>query len=63
VNQARLVVQLTPTIEQLLPQPLPTASGRVPLRGLLSDLGAAPSDQDIVDVQRDMWSSFRDEAA
>ena len=60
VDQARLVVRLAPKVEWLLTQvesTLPPIS-RVPLRGLLSDLGTAPSAEEIDQVQQEMWSPF-----
>lgn len=59
IDQARLIARLAPTIEQILPSSLVSEqTARLPLRGLLTDLGMAPSDNDIVDVQREMWSTF-----
>ncbi len=60
VDQARLAVRLAPKVEWLLHQveaAMPTIQ-RVPLRGLLSDLGMAPSAEEIDQVQEEMWSSF-----
>jgi hypothetical protein len=62
-DQARLIVRLAPTIEQLLVHAQPTSgASRLPLRGLLADLGPAPSDSDITDVQREMWATFPSDA-
>ena len=65
VDQARLVVRLAPKVEWLLMQVESTFPplSRIPLRGLLSDLGTAPSAEDIDRVQQEMWSTIvRDEA-
>lgn len=58
VDQARLVVRLAPKVEQFLSQvdEEGTSQARQPLRGLLSDLGSAPSTEDIDEVQQEMWS-------
>ena len=62
-DQARLIASLAPTIEQLLnriEQPT-VVPERSPLRGLLADLGSAPSDADITEVQQEMWKAFAGE--
>lgn len=63
MDQARLVVRLTPTVERLLEQVEPIASSlpRRSLRGLLADLGPAPSAEEIDAVQREMWATFTQE--
>ena len=60
MDQARLVARLAPTVERLLEQVEPIASSlpRRPLRGLLADLGPAPSAEEIDAVQREMWTTF-----
>lgn len=59
VDQARLIARLAPTIEQILTQRQTSMlAERPPLRGLLADLGPAPSDVDITEVQREMWTTF-----
>lgn len=60
IDQARLVVRLAPKMEGLLAQVEATTSAlpRKPLRGLLADLGPAPSAAEIDGVQREMWASF-----
>lgn len=58
VDQARLVMRLAPAIEQTLSHPTSDVSNRTPLRGLLSDLGRAPSDAEITEAQHEMWSTF-----
>lgn len=63
VDQARLIVRLAPTMEHMLTQPqLSTETARPRLRGLLADLGPAPSDTDITETQREMWATFPSEA-
>lgn len=60
VDQVRLVARLTPTIERVVGQlesSVPSVP-RVPLRGLLADLGPAPSAEEIDEVQREMWATF-----
>lgn len=57
-DQARLIASLAPTLEHLLDrieQPIAVPE-RSPLRGLLTDLGSAPSDADIMEVQQEMWN-------
>jgi hypothetical protein len=39
----------------------PAERPRAPLRGLLADLGPAPSAEEIDEVQREMWASFSEE--
>lgn len=64
VDQARLIAQLAPSIEHVL---TPARTGgnavRSSLRGLLHDLGSAPSDDDISAVQHEMWATFANEAS
>ena len=59
-DQARLVVRLAPKVEWLLNQIEPTIQPmtRVPLRGLLTDLGTAPSAEDIDEAQQEMWPAL-----
>ena len=65
IDQVRLVARLAPKVEWMVQQietttpPLP----RKPLRGLLADLGPAPSAEEIDDVQREMWATFAEEQA
>lgn len=57
-DQARLFVRLAPIVEQLLAElPTSASAARPPLRGLLADLGPAPSDADIAEVQQEMWAN------
>lgn len=57
VDQARLIARLAPLMEHLVPQQQPS-TGRPPLRGMLADLGVAPSDSDLRTIQREMWATF-----
>lgn len=61
VDQARLVARLAPAMERLVEQIDHTAAERprAPLRGLLADLGPAPSAEEIDEVQREMWGRLR----
>jgi hypothetical protein len=63
VDQARLVVRLAPNVEVFLNQVEGSNASRShpPLRGLLSDLGAAPSSDDIDEVQQEMWATVGQE--
>lgn len=63
VDQARLVARLAPAMERLVEQidHAPAERPRTPLRGLLADLGPAPSAEEIDEVQREMWASFSEE--
>lgn len=59
VDQARLIARLAPTIEQVVAvSPASEPATLPPLRGLLADLGTAPSASDITDIQHEMWSDF-----
>ncbi len=60
VDQARLVARLAPMVEQALDQTAgqAVASAREPLRGLLADLGPAPSAEEIDEVRREMWAAI-----
>jgi hypothetical protein len=55
-DQARLVERLAPTIVRALTgaQSMPRRS----LRGILADLGPAPSAEDIDEARREAWSNF-----
>ena len=54
-DQARLIGLLAPLLAEAVGEP---KGERRPLRGLLADLGAAPSAEDIDDVRREMWASL-----
>jgi hypothetical protein len=58
IDQARLIARLIPVMEKFLDHVDTSTSPRMPLRGLLADLGPAPSAEDIVEVQQEMWASF-----
>ncbi|MEZ4632533.1 MAG: hypothetical protein R2880_17785 [Deinococcales bacterium] len=56
-DQIRLIARLAPKVKWILEQVesttlLPTHK---PLRGLLADLGPAPSTEEIVEVQHELW--------
>lgn len=62
VDQARLVARLAPQMEGFLAQIEPDHSTpHSPLRGLLADLGPAPSADEIDEAQQEMWASFAQE--
>jgi hypothetical protein len=63
VDQARLAARLLPVVETVLNQVAPANAPPVhqPLRGLLADLGKAPSAAEIDEVQRTMWAQFGEE--
>lgn len=62
VDQAKLMTRLAPQVESVLEiadissasiQPRQTS-----VRGILADLGPAPSAEDIDEVRREMWASL-----
>lgn len=57
VDQVRLMARLAPNVEWMLEQVETVApvQERKPLRGLLADLGPAPSIEEIDEVQHEMW--------
>ena len=57
-DQVRLVARLAAQVEAIAQQveALPLAAQRKPLRGLLADLGPAPSAEEIDQVRREMWA-------
>ena len=61
VDQARLVARLAPAMERLVQQIEHSTAerSRPPLRGLLADLGPAPSAEEIDEVQREIWARLR----
>ncbi len=63
VDQARLIARLAPKVERLLEQINSEMSHqpRLPLRGLLTGLGPAPSAAEIDEVQQEMWATFAQE--
>lgn len=60
VDQVRLMARLAPKVEWMLQQVETVApvQEHKPLRGLLADLGPAPSAEEIDEVQHEMWASF-----
>lgn len=56
LDKVRLIEQITPDIERELASSQPTP--RQSLRGLCSDLGPAPSTEDIDEARREMWANF-----
>jgi hypothetical protein len=63
VDQVRLIARLAPQVETILEQTVsvPSLQTNQPLRGLLSDLGPAPSAKEIDEVQNEMWATFAQE--
>jgi hypothetical protein len=59
-DQARLVARLAPVVERVLDQTEARAvpSSRPPTRGLLADLGPAPSAEEIDEVRREIWAGY-----
>ncbi|MEM8534697.1 MAG: hypothetical protein AAGF95_27895 [Chloroflexota bacterium] len=63
VDQAQLIARLAPNTQHLLKTTQSTTSlERPPLRGLLADLGTAPTDSDIAEVQQEMWATFSEDS-
>lgn len=62
-DRVRLVTRLAQTVEPLLDSVEATAlhSPRPSQRGLLADLGPAPSAAEIDDAQREMWAPLAQE--
>lgn len=63
IDQARLVARLAPKMESLLDQvePMTIPQPRQALRGLLANLGPAPSAEEIDEAQHEMWATFGQE--
>lgn len=57
-DQARLISQLAEVIETKFEAQEISPLTRRPLRGLLADLGPAPSAEDIDEARREMWGNF-----
>ena len=55
-DQARLVVRLAPALERALEQPV--SKPRPNFWGMLSDLGPAPSAEEIDEARREAWANF-----
>jgi hypothetical protein len=60
IDQARLVARLVPAMEQMFIEPQEHIT-HPPLRGLLGNVGHAPSEIDITEVQKEMWATFAEE--
>ena len=63
-EQARLVARLAKIMEEALAEgsSLTSTGAHIRLRGLLADLGPAPSAEEIDAARREMWAGFpRDE--
>jgi hypothetical protein len=58
VQRIRLVEQVLRTLEQDLSARPARIQARPPLRGVLADLGPAPSAEDIDVARREAWSNF-----
>ena len=60
IDQVRLIARLAPKVERVLEQAEATETQppRKPLRGLLADLGPAPSAEEIDEVRQEMWTVF-----
>ena len=57
-DQARLISHLAEVIENTFEIQEISPPIRRPLRGLLADLGSAPSAEDIDEARREMWGDF-----
>lgn len=57
-EQAQLIARLAADMKNSLEDQERTPSPRRSLRGLLADLGPAPSAEDIDEARREMWSNF-----
>jgi hypothetical protein len=57
-DQARLISHLAEVIENTFEIQEISPPARRPLRGLLADLGPAPSAEDIDEARREMWGNF-----
>ncbi len=55
-DQARLVARLAPALERALDQPL--SRPHPDFWGILSDLGPAPSAEEIDEARREAWANF-----
>ena len=62
-DQARLVARLAPKVEWVINHAElgDSSQARKSLRGLLADLGQAPSAEDIDEIQHEMWGQFAQE--
>ncbi len=57
-DQARLISHLAEVIENTFEAQEISPAARRPLRGILADLGPAPSAEDIDEARREMWGNF-----
>jgi len=57
-EQAQLISQLAATIKYSLDSQEASKTPRQTLRGLLADLGPAPSAEEIDEARREMWGNF-----
>lgn len=57
-DQARLISHLAEVIENTFEAQETSPTARRSLRGLLADLGPAPSAEDIDEARREMWGNF-----
>lgn len=57
-DQAQLISQLAATIKYSLEAQETSKTPQQSLRGLLADLGPAPSAEEIDEARREMWGSF-----
>jgi hypothetical protein len=55
-EKAELVMRLSELLQTEIPES--SKKQRKSLRGILSDLGPAPSAEDIDEVRREMWKNF-----
>ncbi len=57
-EQAQLISQLAMTMKYSLASQETSNAPRQSLRGLLADLGPAPSAEEIDEARREMWGNF-----
>lgn len=57
-EKTRLVTWLEATLGDEATEDIPTPAPRQSLYGLCADLGPGPTDEDIEEVRRDMWTNF-----
>jgi len=67
IDKARLMSRLAPDVEAVLEKTegvqVTPRSRSESIRGILADLGPAPSAEDIDEVRREMWASLTHEDA
>ncbi|MBI1281790.1 MAG: hypothetical protein GC179_26940 [Anaerolineaceae bacterium] len=54
-EKAELVARVSELLQTEIPEP---TRKRTPLRGILADLGPAPSAEDIDEVRQEVWKNF-----